>query len=159
MEAINEAVAPACRAGAFPGGWSPDGRQIVYYSASQTNQVAQICTVDVETREITPIVNRPDETNVEPAWSPDGRYIAYRSIRGPDTDIHVHDLETGDERWLTDHPAVDIEPGWSPDGAWIAFPSTRENEFFDIFLVRADGSEVRRLTTHPAKDSEPVWVP
>jgi len=38
------------------------------------------------------------------------------------------------------------------------FPSSRDNEFFDIYIMRKDGSDLRVLTTDPAKDSEPVWT-
>lgn len=159
FQAQGEATAPPCLAGGFPGGWSPDDRQVLYYSASVTRQIAQVCAVDVETGDVTVLVADPPVFNVEPTWSPDGRYIAFRSIRDGNHDVYVLDLETGEERRLTDHPALDIEPNWSPDGEWIVFPSSRDNEFFDIFIMRADGSDVRRVTTHPAKDSEPVWVP
>ena len=159
MEAENQTTAPPCRAGAFPGGWSPDSRGITYYSASVSRGIGQVCIVDAESGEIQVVVDKPPVYNVEPAWSPDGRYLAYRSIRGGNHDVYVWDLETGSERRLTDDEATDIEPGWSPDGEWIAFPSGRDNPFFDIFIMRKDGSDVRRVTTDPAKDSEPVWVP
>lgn len=155
----NEATAPPCKAGAFPGGWSVDDRRVTYYSASVSRGIGQVCAVDVETGEIEVIVAEPPVYNVEPTWSPDGRYIAYRSIRGGNHDVYTYDLETGVERRLTDHPDLDIEPSWSPDGEWIVFPSGRDNEFLDIFIMRKDGSDVRQVTTHPAKDSEPVWVP
>jgi len=158
MQAEAEDAAAPCKAGGFPGGWSPDGTKITYYSASISRGIAQVCTIGVDGSGLTVVVSDPPAFHVEPAWSPDGRFIAFRSIRGENHDVYVVDLETGKERRLTDDPAMDIEPMWSPDGEWIVFPSSRDNEFFDIYIMRKDGSDLRVLTTDPAKDSEPVWT-
>jgi dipeptidyl aminopeptidase/acylaminoacyl peptidase len=52
----------------------------------------------------------------------------------------------------------------SPDGAWVVFTlrttDLAENKGrTDLWLVRADGSDLRRLTTHPAGDHGPCWSP
>ena len=159
FQSDDEATAAPCRAGAFPGGWSPDGVRIAYYSASASRGIGEVCTINADGSGITVVVGEPPVYNVEPAWSRDGRYLAFRSIRGRNHDVYVFDLETGRERRLTDDPALDLEPSWSPDGEWIVFGSGRDNEFLDIFIMRKDGSDVRRVTTDPEKESEPVWAP
>ena len=158
-EGQDPATAPPCEAGGFVGGWSPDGQRIVYYSASVTENLGQVCTVDVDGSNVTVVVGDPPVYNVEPTWSRDGRYIAFRSIRAGNHDVYTYDFETETVRRLTDHPALDIEPNWSPDGEWIVFGSGRDNEFVDIYIMRKDGSDVRQVTKDPAKDAEPVWVP
>jgi TolB protein len=54
------------------------------------------------------------------------------------------------------------EPEWSPDGQQIAF-SQRTGDgpvSTGIFVMRADGTDVRRLTTNPSGDDEkPAWTP
>ena len=45
----------------------------------------------------------------------------------------------------------------SPDGEWLAYRSLGRQE--DIFVVRADGTEVRQLTNDPHKDRSPQWSP
>lgn len=155
----NPATAAPCEAGGFPGGWSPDGQRITYYAANVSEQVGQVCTVDVDGSDVTVVVGEPPVYNVEPTWSRDGRYLAFRSIRAGNHDVYTYDFETDTVRRLTDHPALDIEPNWSPDGEWIVFGSGRDNEFVDIYIMRKDGSDVRQVTKDPDKDSEPVWVP
>ena len=52
----------------------------------------------------------------------------------------------------------------SPDGRWILFaantlkkPNVPEN--IDIFVIRADGSQLTQLTYHHGHDLSPVWSP
>jgi Tol biopolymer transport system component len=62
-------------------------------------------------------------------------------------------------RRLTEGPAEDRDPAWSPDGALIAFSSNRDDDNFEIFAMRRDGSHVRRLTEERGPDGQPAWVP
>lgn len=70
-----------------------------------------------------------------------------------DVPVHLFSVEvaTGAERQLTDGPASEQDPRWSPDGAWVLFRSNRTgfadlNRCTDLWVVSADGREVRRLT-------------
>ena len=153
-----EGEAEPCRGPGFPGGWSPDSERLTYYSVSASRQTGEICTINVSTGEIEVVVYKPVAQHTEPVWSADGSYLAYRSIRGENSDVYYIDLETGEERRLTDPPEVDAEPEWSPDGEWISFVSYRNFPNSDIFIMRKDGSDVRRLTTDEAKDTYPVWT-
>jgi hypothetical protein len=56
------------------------------------------------------------------------------------------------------HPFPAYEPAWSPDGKQIAFRGFwGPTEVSDIFVMDADGSNVRQLTTGGA--AEPAWSP
>ena len=61
-------------------------------------------------------------------------------------------------RNLTNNPADDIAPVFSPDGKSIAFMSNREGGQWRIYLMNADGTNVRRLTQGPL-DATPTWSP
>lgn len=160
MEAEPEDTAAPCKAGSYAGGWSPDDDRITYYAASVSRQEGQVCIVNADGSDVEVVVAEPEVYSVEPVWSPDGRYIVYRAIREGVHDIWVVDLETGERTNVTDDPDLDVEPAWSPDGEWIVFASLRPGApFFDIFIMRRDGSDVLRLTDDPAKDAYPVWAP
>jgi Tol biopolymer transport system component len=49
-------------------------------------------------------------------------------------------------------------PDWSPDGRRIAF-STDRDENFEIYSMRANGSDQTRLTFHEGFDFGPAWSP
>ena len=48
---------------------------------------------------------------------------------------------------------------WSPDGTRIAFSTNRAGGNFDIWVMRADGSDLRRLTAAEGTDINPEWSP
>jgi len=59
---------------------------------------------------------------------------------------------------LTNNKAMDGEPVWSPDGSKIAFWSNRDGKN-DIYVMDADGSNVKRLTNNLSDDVGPRWSP
>jgi TolB protein len=60
---------------------------------------------------------------------------------------------------LTSSKSDERDPAWSPDGQQIAFVSERAGGS-QIFVMNADGSDVRNLTNDPKRfDSHPAWSP
>ena len=59
---------------------------------------------------------------------------------------------------LLQDSASNIQAALSPDRTRVAFSSNR-NGNFDLYLMDADGQNLRRLTTDPTNDGEPVWTP
>lgn len=102
---------------------------------------------------VTPLT---DGDGVWASWSSDGRWIAYQA--GDDV-YRVRSDGTEPER-LTDDPGYDGEPAFSPDGSTIVFVSDREVGERGIYLMDADGSDVRRVDTGVAGDHfGPEWSP
>jgi len=60
---------------------------------------------------------------------------------------------------LTQDPSADLWPVWSPDGQRIAFVSERDNSSSEIYLMSADGSDVRRLTDNDLSEAMLAWTP
>ena len=58
---------------------------------------------------------------------------------------------------LTDDSGASESPAWSPDGRHIAFSSRRDDNW-DIYLMEADGTNLRRLTNSEFNES-PAWSP
>ena len=59
---------------------------------------------------------------------------------------------------LTNNNAMDCEPAWSPDGNRMAFWSNRDGGK-EIYVMNADGSNIKRLTSNLADDVNPSWSP
>ncbi|WP_425259290.1 TolB family protein [Rubrivivax sp. RP6-9] len=105
----------------------------------------------------------------EAVFAPDGRRLAFVSQRDePEgSDVFVAELdgeELKDVRNLTARaagsPGLDVTPAWSPDGRQIAFASNRDGTDFKLWVMHADGSNVRQLTSGGSSaDVFPSWSP
>ncbi len=115
----------------------------------------------------------------EPNWSPNGRWIVYNLWRHADQDnARIFKIRpNGAHRTALDPSCTtpcltDSFPAWSPSGKRIAFgrglgPSLGTLNVRAIFLMRADGSQVRQLTQvgadpstrSPSEDDHPSWSP
>ena len=61
---------------------------------------------------------------------------------------------------LTTSPAADVEPRWSPDGKTVLFSSPEGDQFNDLFVIDADGSNRRRLLAWPnSHEWGATWSP
>jgi len=103
------------------------------------------------------------QLNLAPSWSPDTSTVIYTGYRfvagvGDVPDIFASHLYQGRLVNLTNGRGANYVARYSPDGRLIAFWSNRDgNE--DVYVMNADGSNVRRITNHPASDSSPTWSP
>jgi TolB protein len=86
--------------------------------------------------------------------------LAFQSDLDGHTRLYRLDLGTGRvSRLGSVGDWHDEEPAWSPDGQRLAFSSTRGGAGnYDIYVMRADGSEPLRLTDHRANEQDPTWA-
>jgi Tol biopolymer transport system component len=54
--------------------------------------------------------------------------------------------------------SVNLQAVYSPDRTRIAFSSNRQGSF-DLYLMDADGRNLRQLTSDPGNEGEPAWTP
>jgi len=90
------------------------------------------------------------------AWSPDGTRIAFLSTRDGYPSVFLMKANGDDQTNLTPKVGTDNwvsrAPAWSPNGEYIYFTGVRTasgpNE--QVYVMRADGSDVRALTGPPS---------
>ncbi len=135
--------------------WSPDGSQIIFESGREvfvhaTHSVDSVEVAAVEFIQTDPL-NRKD-----PSFN---------------HQIYIMNADGTNKRRLTFHSDNDQSPSFSPDGSQIVFASDRDGEdssassntkgiqrrTSDIYVMNADGSQLRRLTFTPANDYSPSW--
>jgi len=84
-----------------------------------------------------------------------------RTTTNPNSRVKIYTIDLAAGRVTTLTPQGDWhdeQPRWSPDGQRIAFKSTRGGSY-NLYLMDADGSNVRRLTNHGGNDHDPAWLP
>ncbi|MFL5798413.1 MAG: TolB family protein [Actinomycetota bacterium] len=86
--------------------------------------------------------------------SRDGTKVAFANEVGGISTVRIDGIGLRD----LSLPFQAQDPAWSPDGSQIAFAGIR-NGNADIYVMGADGSNVRRLTRSPGDDGDPSWSP
>jgi Tol biopolymer transport system component len=88
-------------------------------------------------------------------------YISHEKSRR--SEIWKLDIEKGTEELLLSGKTSFAVPKVSPDGKWILLTGVNEsnNKIWstDIFVIRADGTNLTQLTYHPGNDMSAVWAP
>ena len=124
-------------------------------------------TPDADPNQVIPLrLTQTPNTELNPAWSPIGDKIAFQcfndgepisrthptnrtmSSSKPFTypgNICIRNADGSGRVQLTDNAGDDSDPAWSPDSAKVAFSSRREGNT-DIYMMNADGSQLKRLT-------------
>jgi Tol biopolymer transport system component len=92
--------------------WSPNGQQIAFISAPDTDTGRG--ELYVMNADGTNAVLALPGLNSHPAWSPDGRQIAFSNRSEGNEEIYVINADGSNMRNLTNHPADDSHPVWSP---------------------------------------------
>jgi len=145
--------------------WSPNGKQLAFHDAGVLIPAdSDIFVIDADGSGRTNLT-RSSGVNTDADWSPDGRKILFTSTRAGGINIYVMNADGSDVTQLTlDAVAENAGPDWSPNGkriVWarrdlaLAAPHNR----FEIYLMNADGTDLKRLTTNTFLDATPSWSP
>jgi len=135
--------------------WSPSGKQIAFVS-SREGMGGQVFICDVDGANIRRIVKEGGVAD-SPSWSPDGRWIAFhwKPRMAADFDIYVAEVSSGRVFQLTSNTGSNESASWAPDSRHLTFQSNR-NGSSQIFIMLADGSELRMVTSQGSNTS-PAW--
>lgn len=108
----------------------PDSETILYRAWKITDQDQRgmpmtIFTIRHDGTNLRQITTEPG-TNWAPFPAPDGRHFAFVKLLGTNWEVFMMNMETREQRRLTDHAAFDGFPAISHDGKLMGFASSRD---------------------------------
>ena len=149
--------------------FSRDGEWIVFTSYRQGS--ADIYRVHLDCTGLERLTDDPAFDD-QGALSPDGTQLVFVSNRGGHANLWLLNVATKKVSQLTKHTNGDFRPSWSPDGKWITFATARGGfkdeaalhpyngqPYGQIYVMRADGSDVRQLSADQFEEATPSFVP
>jgi serine/threonine protein kinase len=99
--------------------WSPDGKTVLFFNVSGTNEPSKIYEVSLEGGSPRPLMPDNPDPQADPNWSPDGSKIVFAGRTADATSsIRVFDLATRQVSTLPGSQGM-YSPRWSPDGRYI----------------------------------------
>jgi Tol biopolymer transport system component len=138
--------------------WSRDGEHIAFVGRDLDDDLYVMRSDGSEMRTL---FSAPGAQR-EPAWSPDGSTIAF-SDHTYATELEFGELTLIDPTGavtgrLSNLPQIAQAPAWSPDGQQIVFMANVSGEDRQaIYVMNADGTDVREIHGLPANASWPAW--
>ncbi len=140
--------------------WSPQGDSIAYAMSVENSFEFEIFLLNPYTPSQPPrrISQGLSGLTGSLDWSPDGKYLLVCAGPINGKDVYRLDVATGEVVQLTD-TGNNAAASYSPDGQWIAFNRMQPDGQTDLFIMRADGTDVRQLTDDPEPDWQPQWWP
>ena len=135
--------------------WSPDGSRIAFETSGVGDKVYAMAA---DGSKLTLLSSGPSPSGPgRPLWSPDGTQIVFFSTPGTPgaftAEVWVIKADGSEPRRLYQGScciSTWAAPIWSPDGRYIAFgvgPLYPDQFPSGIFIMRADGTQLRMLTT------------
>jgi TolB protein len=143
--------------------WSPDGRRMVFISTQGASEASRIYIDNVNGTGAHALELPGKRVRSNPNWSPDGHDIVFSQAltSAPDLTGSIYTVRANGTtlKQLTNPPrgVSDEDPEWSPDGTKIVFTRYGTNFQGAVYVMNADGSEVRRLSPQTANDTSPSW--
>ncbi|MSP13122.1 MAG: hypothetical protein EXR62_09205 [Chloroflexi bacterium] len=132
-------------------------RRLAFISERDDTTERKVWTMWSDGTDLQLIINGPAAV---PAWNADHSLLAFSRQDGDaNARYHIWIVEAAgaNPRQLSFGDFNDTHPTWSADGRFLAFASDRSGDW-DIFIMDADGSNVRNLTQTPlASDTDPNW--
>jgi TolB protein len=134
--------------------FTPDGRRLVVSrttgdgrAGTLKNELAVVQLSNGAAATLYASPNAYDQQARPTSFSPDGRYVA---VDGTGT-VLLAPTTPGEAHALVPRPrrGIDYGPLVSPDGRLVAFARAPDGGVSDVFVVGAQGTQLRRVTTTP----------
>jgi Tol biopolymer transport system component len=153
-------MVPCCEA------WSPDGQQLIFPVTNPDFSSIQLWITNADGSNQHIFLDDPAYLDTLPTFSPDGSHVIFSHCIPATFQCGIFRIRTDgtDLTQITgfdpDPDLTDFDPVYSPDGTNIAFTSLVRGGLIDVvYLMDADGSNIRSLTPPILGAVKPDWSP
>jgi TolB protein len=146
VDGSGEIVLASGPAFGFGPAWSHDGSRLAYWSAANWDKPATLVVVGADGGHPEELVRDVVAPSSRISWSPDGRRVAFSAQVGAAYRLMVAEPGRSGAFPVGDASVQGKNPVWSPDGKTLAFIGGSTYRDIAIWLIGADGSDMRRLT-------------
>lgn len=140
--------------------WSPDGKNIVYWSDKSGEYEIYMEAADGKTK-AKKLTSRGKGLGYKLFWSPDSKKLSF--IDETNT-IFILDIASGalttagNTRWNTGHGGrFGYQISWSPDSKWLAFTQGLDNANNAIFIYDVAANKIHQATSGFYEDTYPIF--
>jgi len=137
--------------------FSPDGSKIAFVSSRAGKPM--VYTMSTANPTDVKRITYAGQYNATPNWSPDGKKIVFAGWIDKHFDIFTVTADGSKIDRYSKDDGNNEDPSFSPDGSMIAFSSNRSGKEKAIYIMNADGTNVRRLTFSLGNCSGSKWSP
>jgi TolB protein len=138
------------------GNWSPDGKNLVFYSNREGNGDDEIFLKNIKTGNITQLTFN-NFNDWRPSFSKDGKYVVYSGEINNNEEIFKIEVATRKVTQLTNAKGRDGWATFSKSGNKILFHSERSGRS-EIWEMNSDGSNQKQLTNFNGDGFKPCYV-
>jgi Tol biopolymer transport system component len=140
--------------------FSPDGTKIAFAKTTAERREVDLYTMNVDGTGVQQLTDFPGR-EYNPDWSPDGRKLVFTKFRTANgtrlTRLIVMRVDGTSRRTLLEGSGVG-SPVWSPNGGKVAFEDLDQNDVWDIYTVKSDGTgKTSVTTTQTTNENFPDW--
>lgn len=140
----------------FPVRFNSDGTKAFVTSIEESRQNISLINMDGSGEQNLTPVSGGQDVNVDRI----SETLVYISGQGIDQNIFTMDFSGENKQNLSNEPGIYRDPVFSPDGSLVAFTKrVTATNFNNIFVINADGTELKQLTIVAADDLIPVFTP
>ena len=133
---------------------SPDGGSIVFMRSPAATDEYELWVMDRDGANPHRLF---DTSGWDPTWSPDGDHILFASDRDGAIQLYIANLDGTEIRRLTQLPAIRGRSDWSSQGLITTYSG--ESWKREIFVLQADGSDVRQVSPAGGNSQGPSFSP
>ena len=141
---------------ALPGTWSPNGRYLALSQSQNGNY--DIFIYDTQRQRLQRLTTSA-AVDVSPSFAPDSTRLVFASDRTGSPQLYLTDVTAAPPTRLTQTGPYITSPAWSPHDNTIAFIGRSTDQSLDLYLIQANGTQLRRLTRGQRFHTPPTWAP